>query len=45
METAGNGASGGQVFLRSEKGPSLIGIAIETRKNVQKTRPWEVDLI
>ncbi len=42
METAGaNGASGGPVFLRREKCPSLIGIAIEARKIGQKTRPWE----
>jgi hypothetical protein len=44
METAGaNGASGGPVFLKSEKGPSLIGIAIEARKNGQKTRILEAD--
>ncbi|HSV49197.1 MAG TPA: hypothetical protein VLH35_02690 [Candidatus Acidoferrales bacterium] len=44
METAGaNGASGGPVFLRSEKGPSLVGIAIEARKIGQRTRPWEAD--
>jgi hypothetical protein len=42
METAGaNGASGGPVFLRGEKGPSLIGIVIEARKFGQRTRPWE----